>query len=211
MKALEEELGKRQSLIHAQNVFLTNAINIYLDRQSQNYIIGYELKSYRTHYLLYKISKKLISEYKNPIKIKNTIDINVNEDYRLSIKKDDPNWEIKTKNVVVRITPTRYDNLKQLYGIIYRFGYRHTGQGGRDELDLKIPQCPVIANSTTINNICYKLISSQRSGQGTHGTNTYLILGKEQGEYEIGTWLKVSNSKGGRGQNSYEYPVSIKL
>jgi len=211
MQKLEEELGKRKSIIHIQNVFLMNRISIYLARETQRYIIGYEPKYYRIHNLLIKIDKSLIVDSNNPINLENGLDINVREDYRYTIKSNNPIWNVKTKNVSVRIVPTRYSNLTPLYGMIYHFGWRKTNAGGIDLLKFEIPECPLIANSNTVSNICYKLISVQRSGYGTHGTKTYIILSKSHGKYEIGEWIKVTNQNRNGKQNMYTKPVTINL
>ena len=211
MKQLEEELGKRKSIIHIQNIFLKNALNVYLDRETRGYMIGYELKFYSMHNLLYKISKNLVSEIRNPIQINTNVDINVNENYRLTIKSTDDVWKIRAKNVTMRIIPSRYDNLQPLYGTIEKYGWRHTGAGGRDQIKFEIPECPIISNSMTINGICYKQIASQVSGGGSHGVHTYIILSPKSGNFEIGTWLRVSNQNRGGHQHSYTFPVSVSL
>jgi len=208
---LKEMLGERKPIFHVQNIFIVKPLNIYIGRETEKYLIGYELKSYSVHRLVYKLEKKIISEPKNPITFGDKVDINVQEDYRLSIKTTDTLWKIRTKNVTMRITPTRYNNLQQLYGIIYRFGWRHTGAGGRDYIQFKIKECPIIANSENVNDICYKLISSQISSGGTHGTHTYIILARKSGEYELGKWIKISNKREKGGGNRYEYPVSVSL
>jgi hypothetical protein len=211
MQKLEKELGKRKSIIHIQNVFLTNSINIFLSRETEKYVIGYEQKFYRIHYLLFKISKDLVKEIQNPIKFENGLDIDVREDYRDSIKSSNPIWNVKMKNVVTRIIPTRYNSLMPLYGIFYYFGWRNTNAGGIDLIKFEIPECPLISNSTTINSVCYKLISNQRSGGGTHGTQTYVILSPIHGEYKIGEWIKISNQNRNGNQNMYTKPVFVKL
>jgi len=210
-KELEEELGKRKPILHVQNVFLSKPLNIYIDRETSIYIIGYEPKSYAVHSLMYKISKNLIEESKNPIIFNDKVNINVQENYRLSTKKTDNVWKIKSKNVVVRIAPSKYENLKPLYGIIQKFGWRRTGAGGKDYITFKIPECPTISNSTTVKEICYKQISTQISYGGSHGTHTYAIISPKAGDYEIGTWIKVSNVNRGGNQHRYEYPVYVNL
>jgi len=214
-KELEEKLGKRNSIMHIQNVFLTSPLNIYLSRETKNYVVGYEIKSYSNHKLVYKIRKDLVkdlvSKIKNQAEIRIGVDINVQEDYRLSIKSTDSLWKNKSKNVTVRIAPTKYQTLQQLYGAIVKYGWRHTGAGGKDYITFKIPECPIIANSTTITDICYKQIASQISGGGTHGTHTYIFLSPKNGNYEIGTWVRVSNVNKGGNQHWYEYPVNITL
>ena len=209
------ELGKRQSIIHIFNVFLTNPINVYLRRESAKYIIGYEPKKYRIHSLVYKFSKDLINKPQfdvvNQIQINTNIDINIREDYRNSIKANDPIWKIKTKNIIIRIIPTRHNDLQPLYGTFYTFGWRKTNAGGLDELEFSIPECPLIVNSSTINSICYKHISSQISGGGTHGLRTYIILSQQHGQYKIGEWIKITNVNRGGHQHVYTYPVIVNL
>jgi len=210
-KELEEKLGERKSIIHIQNIFLTKPMQIYISRETREYVIGYELKSYSQHNLMYKISKRLTKEIKNPIEFNNSVDINVQENYRLSIKSTDTIWKISAKNVTVRIIPTRYSNLQPLYGIIIKYGWRHTWGGGRDKLEFKIRECPVISNSNSVNEICYKLIGRQISSGGSHGTHTYIIIAKEHGNYEIGKWIRASNYNIRGRRNIYEYPVNITL
>jgi len=210
-----QTLDKRKSILHVQNVFLTNPISVLLKRETNKYIIGYEPKKYREHYLVFKFSKNLLNEYQfetiNNIQIGINVDINVREDYRLSIKMNDPIWNFQTKNVTIRIIPTRYTDLKPIYGVIFHFGWRKTMGGGRDTLEFSIPECPLISNADTIPNICYKKISSQVSGGGTHALQTFITLAKEHGNYHIGTWIKVTNVNKGGNQHMYTYPVSITL
>jgi hypothetical protein len=210
-----QTMEKRKSIIHALNVFLVNPISIYLVRESSKYIIGYEPKRYRIHSLLYKISKELVSSFQfnivNEIGFSTAIDINIREDYRNSIKANNPIWHIKEKNVVVRIIPTRHADLQPVYGIIYQFGWRHTGGGGRDILRFKIKECSMIVNANNVENVCYKLISTQTSAGGTHGLHTYLILAKDHGKYEIGEWIKASNWNKSGHRNVYVNPVTITL
>jgi hypothetical protein len=122
-KELEKELGKRESIIHAQNVFIKKPIEIYLNRETNKYVLGYEIKSYSNHRLIYKISKNLVNKIENPVKFERSVDINIQEDYRLSIKSTDTFWKIRTKNITLRSVPTRYENLQNLYGIIQKYGY----------------------------------------------------------------------------------------
>jgi len=202
---------KRESIVHVQNVFLVNPIRIYPARETEKYIVAYEPKIYRTHYLVYKISKDLLGKVENPIKIGKFVDINIREDFRKSIKFTDPNSSIEGKNVTVRIIPTRYYNIPPLYATIFSFRWRKTGAGGVDQLDYEISECPTIANSTTINTICYKKIGSQVSFGGTHGTYTYVVLAPEKGRYRVGEWVKISNvSKSGR-QYKYSDPITVDL
>jgi len=206
-----EVVNKRKSVLHALNVFLTNPMSIYIVRQTDRYIIGYEPKKYREHRLLYKIDKNLINEPQfsvvNEVKINVPIDINVREDFRNTIKANDPQWHIKTKNITVRFISTRYNELPPLYATFYQFEWRHTAKGGLDELEFSIPECPLIVSSSTIDNVCYKRISSQLSGSGTHALQTYLVLAKSKGVYTIGKWIKVSNET----FHTYIYPVNITL
>ena len=210
-----QTLDKRKSILHVQNVFLTNPISVLLKRETNKYIIGYEPKTFRVHNLLIKIDKTLINMPQfnmiNEIKINTAIDINIREDFRNVIKANDPNWGIKSKNITMRIISTRYNNLDHLYGIWFNFGWRKTMGGGRDYINFSIPECPTIVNSNTINGICYKLINKQISGGGTHALHDYLVLAKEHGNYNIGTWVKITNVNKGGNQHMYTYPVSITL
>jgi len=208
MKPIRE---KRESILHVQNVFLVNPIRIYLNRESQKYVIGYEEKHYRVHYLVYKLSKELIRKIENPIKINQAVDINVREDFRNSLKFTDPNTYGSMKTTIIRIIPTRYDDIPPLYATIFSFRWRRTGMGGVDEIKYEISECPMISNSTTVNHVCYKKIASQTSFGGTHGTYTYAILSNERGRYRIGEWIKISNvSKSGR-QYEYTDPITVDL
>ena len=208
---MKGESVKRESILHVQNVFLTNPIRIYLNRETQKYVIGYEPKIYRIHYLTYKISKELINKAENQIITNTNIDINVREDFRYTIKRTDARDNSIMKTVIVRIIPTRYAELKPIYGTIFNFKWRRTGAGGVDQLDYEISECPTIANGTTINNVCYKRISNQVSFGGTHGIHTYIVLAPQKGRYKIGEWIKISNvSKSGR-QYSYVDPITVSL
>jgi len=202
---------KRESIIHVQNVFLVNPIRIYLNRETEKYVIGYELKRYRVHYLTYKISKELINKSENQIIANMNVDINIREDFRYALKRTDPGDNSIMKTVIVRIIPTRYSELPPIYGTIFQFTWRKTGAGGVDQLDYEISECPTISNSTTINTVCYKKIGSQVSFGGTHGTHTYIVLSSERGRYRIGQWVKISNvSKSGR-QYKYVDPITVSL
>jgi hypothetical protein len=173
--------------------------------------VGYEPKVYRTHYLLYKIDRKLVNKTENSIKFSVAVDLNVREDFRNSLKSSDPNSRINGKTVVVRIIPTRYAELQPLYATIFSFKWRRTGMGGLDLLQFQISECPMIANSGTINDVCYKRVGSQVSGGGTHGIHTYIVISNERGRYTIGEWVKISNvSKSGR-QYRYVDPITVSL
>jgi len=206
-----EVLEKRKSIIHVQNIFLMNPINIYPVRTTEKYIIGYEPKEYRIHNLLFKISKDLINEPQDSITLNTGLDVNVREDYRYNIKANDPKWNIKTKNITVRIIPTRYTDLSPLYGTFYYFGWRKTNAGGRDYIEFDIPECPIIVNANTINGICYKLISKQISGTGTHALHVYLIISSQRGQFQIGKWVKITNVNNGGNQHMYIKDVVITL
>jgi hypothetical protein len=208
-------MEKRKSIMHALNVFLVNPINVYLKRETQKYVIGYEPKHYRIHHLLFKFSKDLINNFQfntvNEIRINSNIDINIREDYRFSIKANNPIWNIKMKNIVARIIPTRHADLQPLYGMIYHFGWRHTGAGGRDFIQFSIPECPLIVSNNTISSICYKLISTQISGGGTHSLHTYIIISLTRGQFHIGDWVKITNVNKSGHQHMYTYPVFVTL
>ena len=111
------------------------------------------------------------------------------------------------KNVTVRIVPTRYQSYTAVYAKILSFRWRRTGKGGTDEFMPNINECPMIANYNTIDSICYRKVASQTSGGGTHGTRTYLIVSKDQGEYTIGKHAIISNS----GKTYLELPITVKL
>ena len=208
---MKGESVKRKSIVHIQNVFLTSPVKIFVSRETGRYIIGYEPKIYRVHFLVFKIDKQLINKPENPIKINTAVDLNVREEFRYNIKKSDPNSGIEGKNITVRIIPTRYNTISPLYATIFSFRWRKTQMGGVDQLDYEISECPTIANGTTINNVCYKKIGSQVSFGGTHGTHTYIVLSSERGRYRIGQWIKISNvSKSGR-QYKYVDPITVSL
>ena len=206
-----ESMYVSKSIIHIQNIFLTNPINIYVKSYTEKYLIGFEPKRHTFHYLSYKISKNLINNVKIDkeikIKINDVVDINVKKKLRELSEK----WELNVKNVVMRVIPSRYNNLQPLYGILYQFNYRKTGAGGRDLLEFTIPECPVITNSTTISSICYKLISKQISAGGSHGLETYLIVTPSRGEYTIGNHINISNINNTGHRNMHVYPVKISL
>jgi hypothetical protein len=202
---------KRESVIHVQNVFLTNPIKVYIVKETEKYIIGYEPKRHTFHYLLYRIDKSLVANIKfnteNQLKIDRTIDINVSK----KMKEISDKWEFNVKNITVKIIPTKHSNLPQLYGEIYQFSWRKTGSGGHDKLEFIIPECPVIVNSNTISNVCYKLISKQISGSGTHQLHTYLIIAPQRGNFAIGNHINISNINNGGNRNMHVYPVNITL
>ena len=210
-----EVVNKRKSILHALNVFLLNPIQIYPSRESNKYIIGYETKKYRIHSTLFKISKDLISKAQGMIDFHTGLDINVREDYRYSIKANNkannPNWNIKAKNVTIRIIPTRYPNLSPLYATLYYFEWRRTNAGGRDFIEFSIPECPLISNGNTVTGVCYKLLTSQTSGGGTHGLHGYLILSPQHGEFVIGKHVKVTNINNRGHQHMYINSVSVIL
>lgn len=208
MKPIRE---KRNSILHVQNVFLSHPISIYLARETPKYFVGYELKQYRIHHLLYKLSKDLLGKVENPINVSRAVDINVREDFRWFIKRTDPNSRIEGKTIIVRIVPTRYHDISPLYATIFSFRWRKTEMGGVDEIKYEIPECPIISNSNSVHNVCYKRIGFQRSFYGTHGTYTYVVLAPEKGRYRIGEWIKISNvSKSGR-QYKYSDPITVDL
>jgi hypothetical protein len=202
---------KRESIIHAQNVFFTAPVNIFPRRETGRYVIGYEPKTYRVHYLLYKIDKRLVSNSKPKMEINTAVDINIREDFRYSVKLSDPNSRIEGKTVVFRIVPARYAELPPIYGTIFQFTWRRTGMGGIDELSFKISECPTVSNSTTVNTVCYKKIGSQVSFGGTHGTSTFIIISPQRGEYNVGEWLHMSNVNAGGHHHGYTRPVTITL
>ena len=204
-------IPKRESVLHAQNVFLSSPVNIFPRRETGKYIIGYEPKRYRVHYLVYKIDKKLVDKTLNKMEFNMAIDINIREDFRYSIKLSDPNSTVKGKNVVLRILPTRYANLQPIYGTFYIFDWRRTGMGGLDELNITLEECPMVVNSTTISDVCYKEVSRQVSFGGTHGTRTYMLISPRKGNYKIGEWVHYSNVNAGGHHHGYTRPVTVSL
>jgi len=212
---MQEQSVKRYSILHAQNIFLVNPVNIFPVRETGKYIIGYEPKRYRIHNLVYKIDNRLISKTQNktqnPMIFSVGVDINVREDFRYSLKFSDPDSRINGKNVTIRVVPTRYTELQPLYAIFYQFQWRRTGMGGIDELSFKILECPTVSNSNTVNTVCYKKIGNQVSFGGTHGTSTYLLLSPQKGQYEIGKWVRATNVNWGGHRHVYVNPVTITL
>jgi hypothetical protein len=208
---MEKQSVKRKSILHALNVFLVNPIHIHLDRQTDRYVIGYEIKKYRVHYLMFKIDRNLINKTENSVKFNMALDINVREDYRYTIKRTDPKSDQLMKNVVVRVIPTRYGDIPPVYATFYQFNWRKTSKGGYDELSFKIQQCPTIVNGNTINDICYKKVSHQVSFGGTHGTRTYLLLSPTRGNHEIAEWIHMGNVTKGGHHNGEIRPVTISL
>jgi len=214
-----ETTYKVKPILNVQNVFLVNTLNAYVKRETETYIIAYEPKRYTFHWLVYKIDKSLISNVKfdkeNEIKINNAVNIEINIEISKKMKEISDKWEFNVKNVVMRIIPTKYNNLQSnlqsLYGIIYQFHYRKTGGGGTDKLEFSIPECPTITNSNTINNICYKLVGKQISSGGTHQLHTYLLVAPSRGQYEIGNHIRISNINNGGNRNMHIYPVVITL
>ena len=208
---MKEQSVKRESIIHAQNVFFTTPVNIFLSRETGRYIIAYEPKIYRTHYLLYKIDKQLVNKAENSVKFSTAVDVNIREDFRNSLKFNDPNSKIKGKNVVVRVVPTRYTELQPIYGMIFNFRWRKTGAGGFDDIKYDISECPMISNSNSVHDVCYKRIAFQRSFGGTHGLYTFLILSQQRGTYKVGEWIKISNVGRSGHQYKYVYPITVDL
>ena len=202
---------KVKPILNVQNVFLVNPIDIYIIRETEKYVVGYEPKRHTFHYLKYKISRELINEIKfdkeNEIKINNAVDIEISK----KMKEISDKWEFNVKNVIMELIPTKHGNLSQLYGIIYRFNYRKTNAGGVDRLEFSIPECPIITNSTSITNICYKEVSRQISGGGTHQLHTYIIISKDKGEYNIGNHIRISNLNNNGHRNMHVYPVIITI
>jgi len=203
--------AKRKSILHVQNVFLVNPLSIYYAKQTERYIIGYEPKAFRYHSLVFKVDKKLINEVTNEISIKEQVDINIKEDFRFKIKGTDKGY-FNGIRIIMRIVPSRYMSVyNPLYGIVIKMPWKHTGAGGLTELELNIPECPVITNFNTVNGICYKLVSTQRSGGGTHGINTYIIVSDKKGQYEIGKSIRITNMNKSGKQHVYVNPVYINL
>ena len=196
-----------KSIIHIQNVFLLNPIEIYTKNYTEKYLFCYEPKKHTFHYLYFKIDKKLV----NGIKLNSYTKFSVNTNVDINVKAILKSETEKLKGIEMRIIPTRFTNISPLYGIIYNFNTRKTGAGGRDLLELTIPECPVIVNSTTVSSICYKLISKQLSRGGSHGINTYLILAPSRGEYTIGNHINISNINNIGHRNMHVYPVSVTL
>jgi hypothetical protein len=206
-----ETTYKVKPILNVQNVFLTNPINVYIVKETEKYIIGYEPKRYSFHYLKYKIDKTLTSKLmfnkENIVEFNKPVDINVSK----KMKEISDKWEFNIKDISVKIIPTKYGDLKPLYGIVYQFYYRKTSAGGHDKLEFTIPECPVITNSANITSICYKLVSKQISGSGTHQLHTYLILAPLRGQYNIGNHVRISNINNNGHRNMHVYPVVITL
>jgi hypothetical protein len=202
-----QTMEKRESITHIQNLFLENPIDVYIKRENNNYIIAYEPKKHREHHLLFKISKNLVNNVKFDTIQKINFDKNIDINVRMVIESN-----YKTiKSIETRIIPTKYGNLPQLYGMVYQFSWRKTGAGGSDKLEFTIPECPVIVNSNTISNVCYKLISKQISGSGTHQLHTYLIIAPLRGQYVVGNHIRISNINNNGHRNMHIYPVTIML
>jgi len=193
---------KRHSIIHVQNSILSGVENMVVARETDKYVIGYEMKQYRVHYLIYKVSKDLIRSQND----KKQVDINIREDYRLHVKNGDGNTDIM-KNVTVRIVPTRYQQYNTIYATFIKFSWRRTNKGGTDETKFNISQCPMIVNSNNLNDICYKKVANQVSGYGTHGLHTYIVLSPKTGVYTIGEHISISNT----GKSVNELPITIVL
>ena len=208
---MQKQSVKRESVIHIQNVFLTYPVEIFVNRETGRYVIGYELKRYRIHYLVYKIDKQLINRTENPIKFNQAVDINIREDFRKTIKITDPANGSIQKTVVLRIVPTRYTQLGSIYGVIFGFNWRSTHSGGLDSLQFHIPECPMVVNSNTINDICYKKVAHQVSFGGTHGTHTFIIISPQRGQYTVGEWLHMGNVTKGGHHHGETRPVTISL
>jgi len=202
MMGMENPKVRRSSIIHVQNTYLYDLVDIVPNRETDKYIIGYQQKVYRIHYLLYKISKELLRDKIS----QKQVDINIREDFRWRIKMSDTEKQMM-KNVTVRIVPTRYQSYTAVYAKILSFRWRRTGKGGTDELMPNINECPMIANYNTVDSICYKEIGNQVSWGGTHGTKTYIIISRATGEYVIGKHAIISNS----GKTYLELPITVKL
>jgi len=197
---MKEQIPKRHSIIHVQNVILTSPINMYIARETSKYIIGYEPKNYRVHTLLYKIEKSLINNLD-----KAKVDINVKEDYRWRIHMADKEISRTMKNIITRIVPTRYESYTPVYAKIITLKWRRTGKGGTDDISFNINECNIIANYNTITDVCYKKISNQISGGGTHGVRTYIVISKSHEEYEVGKKVIISNT----GKTYFEIPLRL--
>jgi len=196
-----------KSIIHIQNVFLLNPIEIYTKNYTEKYLFCYEPKKHTFHYLYFKIDKKLV----NGIKLNSYTKFSVNTNVDINVKAILKSETEKLKGIEMRIIPTKHQEIKPLYGIIYIFNWRKTGAGGRDLLEFTIPECPIITNSKTINDMCYKLISIQKSYGGSHGIQTYLIIAPSKGQYQVGQHVKLSNINNTGHRNLHVYPVVISL
>ena len=202
MMGMENPNPKRRSIIHVQNAYLYNLGDIVPNRETDRYVISYETKMYRVHYLVYKIRKELLRDKIS----QKQVDINIREDFRWRIKMSDTKKETM-KNVTVRIVPTRYQSYSAVYAKFITLKWRKTGKGGITETRLNISQCPMIANSSDLNDICYKKVANQVSGYGTHGLTTYIVLSPKAGVYTIGKQEILSNS----GKTYLELPVTVEL
>ena len=215
IKLMRQQL-KRHSIIHILNAIITTPITIRPSEkfQSDRYVIGYEPKVHTVHDLVYKIDKRLLKQTQQNGNITVTtdgaaVDINVKEDHRAYLRYEDPHkvlfYDIRT---IARIVPTRYaDKFKPLYVSVQQFKWRSTNKGGEDDLRFKIQQCPTIATSETVKNVCYKIISSQVSRSGLHGVWTYVVVAPQRGTYEIGVHYYRSNS----GKTVKHLPVTVTL
>jgi hypothetical protein len=206
-----ETMYKVKPILNAQNIFLTNSLSIYVKKENNRYIIGYEPKRHTFHYLQYMIDKTLTSKLmfnkENSIRINREVDIEINK----KMKQFEEKWEFNVKSIIAKITATKYGDLKPLYGIVYQFYYRKTSAGGHDKLEFTIPECPVIVNSANITSICYKLVSKQISAGGSHQLHTYLLVAPSKGQYVIGQHINISNINNGGHRNMHIYPVIISL
>jgi len=206
-----ETMYQSVSILNVKNIFLVNPMDVYIVRETNRYVIGYEPKRHTFHYLKYMIDKTLISKLmfnkENIIEINNAVDINVKKILREFSEK----WEFNVKNIVMRIIPTEYNNSSKIYGIIYQFHYRKTGGGGLNKIEFTIPECPIITNSTNITNICYKLVSKQISASSSHQLHTYLLVAPSRGQYNIGNHIRISNINQNGHRNMHVYPIIITL
>ena len=197
-KEASQNLGKRHTIIVIPNAIIMTPISFYPAKiqRSCKYIYGYEPKKYRIHGLLIKISRDLLSDNgASDIKIAKNVEILVRDDYRILLKtrEIEKDGKVEKEDIpffgwkrMLTIMPSKYQDLQPLYVGIYQFEWRSTTKGGTDSLQFTIPECPVITKADTISNVCYKEISYQSSGTGTHGTKTFLVVAKEHGYYEVG-------------------------
>lgn len=207
---------KKGSIIHVLNAVITSPITVipYGESEGGRYIIGYEPKLYRAHGLVYKLDKVLLPGHVDSgntvtFNIQSNVDVNVTRDYRVYVKRSDPSTftGLGTK-VQVRVVPSRYvQKFEPLYAVFMQSLWKHTNAGGMVKAVLNVPECPTISNSLTVNGVCYKLLSRQVSGGGTHGMETYIFVSPSRGSFKVGKSFYRSNS--GSTKIESDYVVTI--
>ena len=186
-----------KSILHVLNAKIQNFIPIRFNRETNQYSIFYEEKTYSIHKLIIKVQKNLNI-------INENTDINVNKYSRLSIKFNTeltrlmlrPDTEL-SKTISMRIVKSKYTDLQLKYVNFLQIYEKLTWVGAEVKLIPIISECQTVVKDSTI---CYKIISTQKAN--THWMNTIAVIKKSQEPIKIGK-LKIITSR----MNMYEKDI----